>query len=173
MILEKTEYNYHAMALIFGEKSPHTRKLSVFSIDVLKQHNDMLFSECEGLTTENRLNVSRHLQVDTSRHFEMDMAVMASGIAQRLSYADVAHEIYASDMLFEESDFPRFDEEKYIVLKISNVGTLIRAVHEHHLIEIPLLINEFPKITCELLRHPYYWISEEDREMIDEIKRKR
>lgn len=173
MSLERTEYNYHAMAMIFGEKSPHTRKLSVYSIDVLKQHNDLLFSECEGLTSENRLNVSRHLQVDVSRHFETDQAVMASEIAQRLSYSDVAHDIYACDMLFEESDFPRLDEEGYIVRKISNLGTLIQSVHEHHLIEIPLLINEFPKITCELLRHPYYWISEEDRKMINEIKRKR
>lgn len=156
---EKSEYNYYATILVFGQRSPKVKNFSAFVFDAFKKHKDLSISEYSGLNPDNRLEIKRHLMLGDIRLIESSHTSMSSGINNIVSYIDKALRYYLSDSVFSDDEFEYYEQNWDVTVqnKIRTLGVLIQSIHERKVQEIPLLINEFPNITKTLLNHSGFW----------------
>jgi hypothetical protein len=161
----KDEFNYYAVALIFGKNSPKVSDFQIFKFDTLRKHAEISFSEISKLNVENVLDVERRLLIDEHRTFTTDHCKMSSGVCRVITFVDEKHKIKVWDELFTEREYDYFQKnwDDTIKNKIRTLGMLIRSVYEGKLIDIPLLVNEFEKITSVLLRYPDVWIKPDNK----------
>jgi hypothetical protein len=162
----KDEFNYHAVSLIFGKKSPRIVDFQAFVFDILRKHPEIKYSEMSGLTPDNVLDINRELRIHDTRRFVSNNCKMSSGTCRIITFVDAIHRIHMSDSLFSVGEYEYFSRtwDKVVKNKVRTFGMLIRSVYEGKLFDIPLLINEFPNITKVLLSHPDIWVKEEANE---------
>jgi len=158
----KDEFNYYAVSLIFGKKSPRIVDFQAYSIEIFREHKEIKYLEMSGLSVENVLDINRELHLTSTRQFIANSCKMSSGTCRMINFKDTVNKIQASDALFTVAEYDYFSMMWSTVVKnkIRTLGMLMRSVYEGRLIDIPLLINEFPNITKVLLMHPDRWIIE-------------
>jgi len=163
---EKDEYNYHAVAMIFGMSSPKIKVFSAFAMDTFRKHKELKFSEITALNTDNRMETKRNLRLDEHRMFVSDHTELKSGINKIIRYCDAQYNVNIADAMFCDSDFEYFEKnwDATVQNKIRTLGILLRSVHERKVSDIPLLINEFPEITKTLFAHPDFWLESPTKE---------
>jgi hypothetical protein len=154
------EFNYHAVALVFGQNSPHLTEFKIYNI--LKKHAELKFFEHSALSTMDRIDTIRSLNISTSRSFMTNQCQQSSGINRVVTMIDSIYKIHISDALFSEKEYEYYSSkwDDVVKNKIRTLGMLIRSVYTGKLIDIPLLINEFPEITGVLLKYPDIWVIE-------------
>jgi len=159
---KKTEFNFYAVEILFGKRSPRIRDVSAFMFDILRKVNLKTY-EREELNTDNRRNIIRHIELDNKRRIETSHTDMGSGINRVVTYIDTQYNIHIADTLFSEEEYEYFEEEwpENLQSKIKNLGIFIEAVYKRDIEPIPILINEFPNISEVLLEHPEYWVKGE------------
>lgn len=158
----KDEFNYHAVTLIFGLKSPKVSDFQIYSFDIMKKHPEFKFVEVSGLTPENVPDINRELLINPTRAFIANNCKLSSGVCRKITFKDSVNKIIVSDELFTVEEYEYFagNWDDTIKNKIRTLGMLIRSIFSGTLREIPLLINEFPEITNVLLKYPDIWIKE-------------
>ena len=158
----KDEFNYHAVTLIFGLKNPHVSNFKIFSQDVMRKYKNLQFKEVSVLTPENILDIKRELKLTDLRSFIADHCKMSSGVCRIITLVDVQNKIHISDAIFSDSEYDYFlkNWDDTVKNKIRTLGMLFRSVTEGKLMDVPLLINEFPNITNILFKYPEIWIRE-------------
>ena len=57
------EFNYHAVAMIFGQNSPKIERFAIYKFDVMKKHPEFKFSEISGVSPENVNDTNRRLLI--------------------------------------------------------------------------------------------------------------
>ena len=156
----RDEFNYHAITLIFGRKSPKLEDLKIYNLEIMKQYPEIKFSEMSGLTVENVQDINRKLLISETRSFIANNCRISSGVCRTVTFYDTPNRIQAKDDLFTVEEYEYFLRNWDVVVKnkIRTLGMLIRSVHTGKLIDVPLLINEFPKITSVLLSRPDIWV---------------
>jgi hypothetical protein len=159
MYSNNDEFNYYAIAMVFGRNSPHLTEYKIY--DIMKKYQDIKFSEYSSLSTENRLDTHRELKLSITRSFMSTQCQLSSGVNRVVSLVDATNKIHMSDALFSEREYEYFSSKWDVVIKnkIRTLGMLIRSVYCGKLIDIPLLINEFPEITGILLKYPDIWVN--------------
>lgn len=158
----KDEFNYHAVTLIFGLSCPRLQEFNIYSFDTMKKHPELKFIEVSNLTPENILDTHRELTLPPHRSFIADHCQMSSGTCRILTFHDSKYNIHVSDSIFSDNEYEYFTQDWSTTVKnkIRTLGMLIRSVYSGELIEIPLLINEFPNITGMLLNYPDVWMKD-------------
>jgi hypothetical protein len=156
----KDEFNYHAIILIFGRNSPKLTEMKIYNIDIMRQHPDIKFVEVSGLTVDNVVDINRKLLISPAKSFIANNCKLTSGTCRLVTFIDSTYSINKADALFSVGEYEYFSNsyEDTVKNKIRTLGMLIRSVYEGKLIDIPLLINEFPNITNVLLNHPDMWM---------------
>lgn len=156
----RDEFNYHAISLIFGKKSPKIEDLKIYNMEIMKQYPEIKFSEMSGLTMENVQDIYRRLLISTARSFIANNCSISSGVCRTITFCDYPNLVQAKDDLFSVGEYEYFLRNWDVTVKnkIRTLGMLIRSVHTGKLIDVPLLINEFPKITSVLLSKPDIWV---------------
>lgn len=159
---EKDRFNYYAVALIFGLRSPHMSKYQSFSTDLLHKHQDIKFLETSALSTNNIMDTYRKLAITPSRSFSSSNCELVFGISKVITYRDIDHKINISDSIFSEQELRYYGKSwnKVVKNKINALGLLIRSVYEGKMNGIPLLINEYKHITGILLEFPGIWVKD-------------
>lgn len=158
----KDEFNYHAVVLIFGQNSPKIDMFKIFKFDVMRKYSDINFSEMSGLTPDNVPDINRKITLSPKRCFVANNCRLSSGVCRDINFVDSEHKIFTKDSLFTLGEYEYFSSnwDDTVVNKIRTLGMLIRSIYEGKLIEIPLLINEFPEVSKVLLEYPGIWITE-------------
>lgn len=161
----KDEFNYHAVALIFGQNSPKITNFNIYKFDVMKKHPELKFSEISGLTPENVSDVNRRLMVHAHQYFVTNNCMMSSGVCRSVSFLDTTHKVTIVDEFFTVDEYEYYSRNWDVTVKnkIRTLGMLIRSVHDGQMYEIPLLMNEYPNITGMLLKHPDFWVNHESK----------
>jgi hypothetical protein len=157
---DRDEFSYYAISMVFGRNSPHLTEFKIY--DIMKKYQDIKFSEYSSLSTENRLDTHRELKISTTRSFMSTQCQQSSGVNRVVTMVDSTYKIHISDALFSEKEYEYYSSKWNDVVKnkIRTLGMLIRSVYAGKLIDIPILINEFPEITGILLRYPDIWVDE-------------
>jgi hypothetical protein len=155
---EKDEYNFYAAYLVFGQRNPIMLNLSAFSLEIFrKQRLDM--SEMQTQQMTGSIGISRFLKLDNFRAFSTNNTDMRTEINRVVTYEDSLFRFNVSDTIFTDEEFEYFacDWNATVQNKIRTLGMLIKSIHERKIVDIPLLINEFPEITKALLDRSGFW----------------
>lgn len=161
----KDEFNYHAVALIFGQNSPKMSSFTIFKFDVMKKHLELKSSEMSVLTYDNVSDIYRRLKIDEHRCFVTNNCKMSSGVCRSITFLDTAHDVSIKDDFFtvEEYEYFSCNWDDTVMNKIRTLGMLIRSVYEGQMHEMPLLMNEYPNIVGVLFKHPEIWVKNESK----------
>jgi hypothetical protein len=161
---ENDEYSYYATALVFGTRGPKLRTFSPYSMEVFRKNKDLTYGEVEGLNTDSKLEINRHLRLDPKRIILTGHTNMASQVNNSVTYQDTQFNVKMADSLFSDSEFDYFAHnwDATVQNKIRTLGILIKSLQERVIKDIPLLINEFPNITKTLLAHPEFWLNKNE-----------
>lgn len=164
---EKSEYNYLATVLIFGQQSPYMEHFSIYSLDTMRKNKNIYFSEFSGLNPENHMETRRTLSFDPNRDIETNCTEMSSEVNKIVTYIDTQYKISISDTVFSEEEYRHFDYnwDKNVQSKIKNLGLLIKALYDRDMSIVPIFINEFPNILKTLLNYPEYWLKKGDTDV--------
>lgn len=159
----KDEFNFHAVALIFGQNSPKISSFAIYKFDVMKKHTEFKFMEISGLTPENVSDVYRRLVIHKHQSFVTNNCQMSSGVCRTITFLEDTHKISVKDDLFTDIEYDYFlgNWDATVKNKIRTLGILIRSIQAGQMYEIPILMNEYPNITGVLLKHPDIWIKNE------------
>jgi len=155
---EKDEYNYYAAYLVFGQRNPIMLNLSAFSLEIFRKQR-LEMSEMQTQQMSGSIGISRCLKLDDIRAFSTSITDMRTEINKFVTYEDIRFRINVSDAIFSDEEFEYFacDWNDTVQNKIRTLGMLIRSIHERKIVDIPLLVNEFPEITKTLLARSHFW----------------
>lgn len=165
---EKNEFNFFAIYLIFGPRSPYMDKFSHFSLDAFRKEKDIHFSEYSGMNQQNRMDTSRTLRIGTKKSIVTSHTRLSTGINQVVTYHDSDYKINMSDTVFSDDEFKRYNEiwDEYVIKKIKSFGMFIESVYKKQIRDVPLFINEYPQIVKVLLNYPDYWMDNDEVERL-------
>jgi hypothetical protein len=156
---EKDEFNYHAAILIFGKNGSRIKEFSSFDLEIFRQYKAITFSEMSSLTPGGVLDIIRELHISDTQGIRTTDCKLATGINQSVTYLDGTNKVIAVDKIFTDQEYDYFEKNWDIMVKnkIRTLGILIRSIYLGKMVEIPLLINEFPEISKILFDHPEFW----------------
>ena len=155
MIKLDKEYEYYAVRLVFGDKSPKIReRYGRYCFEKFRRL-PFKFVETGKLNTANHLEITRTIKIDDERFFKSNHTEMSSEINKIVTYIDKTFNIHMSDSTFNEYFNQNWNEN--VESKIRNLAILLFSIEKRLLSEIPLFLNEFPNIAKILLSYPHFW----------------
>lgn len=162
---EKDEFNFYATSLIFGQRGYRINDFNHFKFPVFRNDKKITFNEIQGLHRNNRMDITRQLNIDNYFIFKTDNTSMSSGASKIIHFSNLKYNISPFDKIFTEEEFNYFERnwDLQVKEKIRKVGILIKSIFFGVIDETPILMTEFPRITCVLLSHPEWWIKEVEK----------
>lgn len=159
---EKDEFNYYATSLVFGQHGSRINDFNHFKFPVFREDKKITFNEIQGLNHQNRMDITRKLNISNQFIFKTDNTSMSSSTSKVIHFTNMLHNVNSSDKIFTEDEFNYFERnwDLQVKEKIRKVGILIRSVFFGIIDEAPILMAEFPNITCVLLEHSEWWVKE-------------
>jgi len=155
------EFSYLAVALIYGERSPHIKLFNSYKFPVFQKEKGLNVVEATDMTADNHQEINRNLKIDDKRSVITSHTDMKSEINQTITYIDAEYKIHIGDTLFSDNEFEYFkqDWDKNIESKIKNLAIFIESIYKKEITDIPIFINEYPNITRVLLKDVDRWSS--------------
>ena len=152
---EKDVFSYYATALVFGKRGYRIDEFKQYTLPVFNKV-DIHFTEYQGLNVNNIMDISRTLTVKSGFLFRTTNTALSSGTSETISFFDLERHKSCSDSLFTNSEF-RYLQKDWNQMareKIRTLGNMIRAVYSGSIIDMPILMVDFPKIVHQLLENP-------------------
>lgn len=157
--VNKTEYHYYAILLIFGKRSPKVHQVSAYSLESLRSKKDLVYREESGLDIDGKQEIIRHLRLGEHRSIQTSHTDLRSDISRAITLIDTQHKVHITDSIFSDDEFRYFKEDwnRQIESKIRNIGILLYSMHHGTIDQLPLLVNECPNIAKTVLEHRELW----------------
>lgn len=158
--MDKDEWKYLAAILIFGPQKVRCKELSIYSIDVFRDHKDLNVKTISSIDpVTGKLESKRNLKIRPHLLLTASHVQASSDVAKILSFQNEEKNIHISDAIFTDREFELtgFSWDRLVESRISKLGILINAIFYQKMDELPLLINEFPNLTGLLLKSTEYW----------------
>lgn len=172
LVFERNEYNYLAVQLIFGPRSPILQQFGSFSFPVFKKQKKLEVLEID-MMEEGTYKKRRNLLISGERALIASHVEPMSDVSRVITFKDPANKVLISDTLYSDQEFKTFNNnfDDNTRAKVSNVGLLIQTMHQWDLTLVPLFVSEFPSITKVILNHPEF-LGEKRRKLDERDKSK-
>lgn len=143
-------YHCTATEMIMGRRSPELRKFSVaYKSDVTKnKYKGLSVVESSTVGEGSKYCKTRTISLPYKTILSTSHINISNDIARIVTYVNEAENVFLSDVLFTESEFKynKMVFKKTLETRVHCLATLIKALNETYIYDVPLLLEDFPNI---------------------------